>query len=323
MGLKLFLKNNFFTRGIYKKLKRVKDNYLYKKELTYINHFYNRSQNNKYLCIVLAGYKEFAYNAVFFRLKKYIMNDMDVCVVSSGIHSERLKKICEENGWSYLSVKKNNVCLVQNIALKLHPKAQYIFKLDEDVFITKNYFNNMIKAYNHSKKGDYIPGIVAPLLLINGYSHLRILKKLNLENVYEERFEKPKYAAGQERQIQSNPEVAKFMWGATGEVPQLDKLNEMFMNNPLEEKACPVRFSIGAILFNRSLWENMDHFKVDKNGPGMGDDENQICYHCMSSSRPILVSENVVVGHLSFGQQNEAMKKYFLENEDDFYPDER
>jgi hypothetical protein len=62
----------------------------------------------------------------------------------------------------------------------------------------------------------------------------------------------------------------------------------------------------------------MGYFTVRK-GTGMGQDEVQICSLAMTISRAIIVSENTVVGHLSFGKQNEAMKAYFLTHPEVFH----
>ena len=51
-----------------------------------------------------------------------------------------------------------------------------------------------------------------------------------------------------------------------------------------------------------------------KKGPCMGLDEENICAYCMNNSRPIIVSGNSVVGHLSFGNQNKIMEEYFKNN---------
>jgi hypothetical protein len=61
----------------------------------------------------------------------------------------------------------------------------------------------------------------------------------------------------------------------------------------------------------------MGYFEVRK-GTGMGQDEVQLCSLAMSISRAIVVCENTVVGHLSFGKQNEAMKEYFLSHPERF-----
>lgn len=312
------LKENPATRNIYQFLKKIRDDYREKMKFDYTGKFFDRSIGSEYLCIILAGYKEFSYEAVFGRIERYQKIGMDVCVISSGKYSDILNNLCEKNQWSYLSTDQNNVCLVQNVAILKHPKARYIFKLDEDVFITENYFDKMLQAYNHAKQGYYDVGVLAPMLNINGYSSARILEKLNLIPTYERYFGTFKYATGPSTQFESNPAFAKYMWGSTGEIPGIDELNQCFEDTILCENPCPYRFSIGAILFERSLWEDMGYFKVQKNSTGMGIDEEQLDTYCYLFSRPLLVSENIVVGHLSFGKQNEEMKQYYLENIEKF-----
>lgn len=116
-----------------------------------------RGKDLEKLCIVLAGYKEFLYDSVFQRIECFATEDIDVCVISSGLFSDALDKLCERNNWTYISTKENNVCLVQNIAVKEHPMAKYIFKLDEDIFITKGYFEKMFQALEYIKKDPITP----------------------------------------------------------------------------------------------------------------------------------------------------------------------
>ena len=229
--------------------------------------------------------------------------------------------MCEENGWSYLSTKENNVALVQNVAISKLKQAKYIFKLDEDILLTEGYFEKMKLAYEHAwKHSEYRPGVIAPIIPINGYAHMRVLEKLKLKEIYEEKFEKPLYSAGSFRQIENNPEVAKFFWGEGGFVPGIDELNRRFSEEKIEERPCPIRFSIGAIMFEREFFENMGMFRVKRSSNQMGADEEQICAFSIASSRPIMVSENIVVGHLSFGTQNVEMKKYYEEHKSLFMP---
>lgn len=318
MKIKSILKTSKLTHGIYLKYKDIKSRKNVKNKLKCEYLFVNRARGEEKLCIILAGYKEFLYDVVFGRIKEFITPGIDVCVVTSGLYSDTVYEICAKNNWSYLSTKENNVSLVQNVAISLHNKAKYIYKLDEDIFITKGYFDKMLNAYKHALEGDYNPGVMAPMLNINGFTHLILLKKLKLESVYSTKFEKAKYAAGAHRQVESNPEVAKFFWGEGGYIPSIDDLNKQFENDDLSEIACPIRFSIGAILFTRSLWREMGYFKVNRNSNNMGADEVQLCTYCLEKSRPLMVSENIVVGHLSFGSQNEAMREYFLNNKTPF-----
>ena len=306
--IKDVVKKNRFLSPVYQKARKIKKNRELKNQFRYSGNFINRSQNSRYLCVILAGYKEFLYPAVFGRIQKYMDQRLDVCVITSGLYSAAIDDICKRNRWSYLSTKENNVSLVQNVAIQLHPNAQYIFKLDEDIFITENYFSRMLETYHDAEKGEYWPGIMAPIIPVNGYGHMRVLEKLGLKELYRMKFQEPKYMAGNERMIESSPEAAKFFWGEGGFVPSVDEMNDLFWSSRHEVRVCPIRFSIGAILFERSLWEDMKYFKVNRKGNGMGEDEKELCSFCCLKSRPIMVSENIVVGHLGFGSQNAAMR---------------
>lgn len=314
--MKEMVKKSSVLSPVYLICKKKKDEIKEKRKLSnqfrYKGTFINRSENRKYLCLILAGYKEFLYPAVFGRIKKYMDPRLDVCIITSGLFSDAVDEICRENSWSYLSVMENNVSLVQNVAIGLHPEAQYIFKLDEDIFITRDFFSHMLDAYQEAWKSDYMPGVLAPLIPVNGYGHMRILEKLGKKDIYQMRFEIPKYAAGYERMIETMPDAAKFFWGEGGMVPSIDDMNERFWNEKHEVRACPVRFSIGAILFERSIWEAMKYFRVDRKIIGLGIDEEQLCSFCLLKSRPVMVSENIVFGHLGFGPQNREMKEYYL-----------
>lgn len=316
--VKLFFKNFFLTQKLYQFLKSVKNNRKKMKRLKGPYQFMNRKTDAETLCVILAGYKDFLWPKVFARIKTFLPENIDVCVASSGLYSDQLDKLCEENGWSYLSLQRNCVTLVQNIAIHLHEHAKMIYKIDEDIFITRHFFETLSKTYSDvSANGKYEVGFVAPLIPINGYGHVRILEKLHLVDEYEKRFEKVKYASRSDRKIEKDPEAAKFFWGKDQMVGSIDEMDEEFYKAPYEYHACPIRFSIGAILFSRELWENMGMFIVDK-GPCMGLDEEQIDSYCVMQSKSMIIAENTVVGHLSFGQQNKEIKNYFLQHSELF-----
>ena len=311
MNLKHFIKNSPLTRNIYINIKEIQSVHDRKARTLYHGTFIDRSKNKEKMCMVLAGYKEFLYSAVFGRIEKYMSEDIDVCIITSGKWSDIIANMCEKNGWSYLSTKENDVSLVQNVAILKHPSAKYIFKLDEDIFITKNYYQKMYDAYLKATNENYTPGVIAPLIPVNGFGYLHILQKISAVHEYEERYGKAKYSTTPKDPIQANPEVAKFMWGNQNVVPTIDILNKKFEQDYSDVIPCPIRFSIGAILFKRTLWEDMNYFRVVKGTNSLGVDEADMCNFCCYNSRPLMVTENTVVGHLSFGPQNLEMKKYF------------
>lgn len=283
------------------------------------NLFFDRRKNSPYLLIILAGYKPYLFDDVLARVKKFVPNVFDVCITSSGLFDEKLFTVANENNWSYLSTTQNNVSLAQNLALLLHENAQLIFKMDEDIFVTQNCFDILVQTYNYVQtKGRYNVGFVAPLIPINGYGHVRILEKLDLVEYYEKNFEKIMYGAQPTRMIEKSHEAAKFFWGEGNVIPSIDLLNIAFQIQKMEYRACSVRFSIGLILFHKNLWKAMGGWKMPVIGAGIGVDEAQICNFCVAQSLGMIISENTVVGHLSFGQQNDAMKEYYLTHREKF-----
>ena len=273
--------------------------------------FISRSKDSKDLCIILAGYKGFLWDEVFYRIKKFAPPKMDVCVISSGLFSNELNEICEKNQWSYLSTKDNKVTLAQNIAVKLFPKAENIFKLDEDILICKNFFNGLKDSYEKiEKETRLIPGMILPILPINGFGHIKFLEKLNLLDDFEKKFGKTYYSSSADNKIMLNVDMATYIWEKSFE---LDKLAAKFYEDEFNYFDCPIRISIGAIFFKRDFFEKMGMFTVDSTN-GLGLDEVQICSYCLVESRPIVVCGNILAGHFCFGPQNEAMKKMYLES---------
>lgn len=281
--------------------------------------FLNNSKKSDTVCLILAGYKQFTWSIVFKRINKFCPKNIDVCIVSSGLYSEELKNYSEKYGWSYISMKRNCVTQALNSAINCFPNAQNIFKIDEDIFITDGFFETLPKVFEEASQ-EYFPAFSAPLIPINGYGYRRILEHLKLTNVYENKFEYPKVSAGINMQVENNPDVAKFFWGEDNIIPQIDELNKKIKNEISIENnygVCPIRFSIGAIYFKRSLLEQYGWFPVHK-GNGMGKDEEFICNLATVNSKVIIVSEKQVVGHLSFGKQNKTMEDYYLQNKEKF-----
>ena len=317
--IKLMFKRNIVTRKVYSILKDKNDANKYESHFRYHGSFVDRSKGSSKLLIVLAGYKDFLYKDVFERIKRFTPEDIDVCIVTSGKTSDTLKEMCNDHCWSYLSTTENDVGLVQNIAIKLHPNADYIFKLDEDIFITEHYFEKLFYAFEKASQTRYIPGVVAPLLLVNAFCTPLIIEELNKSKEFINRFGKIISTTGKNSAIENNPQVASYMWGETGSIPHIDDLNRIFEEKKQAILPCPIRFSIGAILFRRSLWEEMGYFDVKHDDLiMMGKDEEKMCGFCLINSKPIMITEDTVVGHFSFGAQTEGMKQFYNEHPERF-----
>lgn len=313
------LKKNKLIFKIWHKLYNLKLDKMNERKTKGKYNFFDKSKKQEDLCIILAGYKEFLWKDVFERIEKFTPKNIDVCVVSPGLFNEKLKQMCIQNDWSYLSVEENKVTLAQNIAISLHPNAKYIYKLDEDMFITEGFFENLKNTYVKVKnEGKYKPGLVAPLININGYSYRIVLEKTNLLDKFKEKFGNCYIDATPGEIVLTDKDVAKFLWGEHNEqLKNIDKLSEEFSRSEFKYSPCPVRFSIGAVLIPRTTWENMGKFDVLR-GTDLGEDENQICKYCLLESRPVIVSENILVGHFSYGPQTTEMKKYYQENKNTF-----
>lgn len=160
--------------------------------------FHDRRKNYRKLIIILAGYKPFVWGDVL----------------------ERTKRNC--------------ITLALNKTLILHPDAEYIYKIDEDIFITEHLFDVLMKTYEQVKAdGVYEAGFVAPLIPVNVYGHTRILDKLCLLNVYEQKFGRTGLLPFQNLDVWKNPEAAKFFWGEGDIVPLLDDMAEKILHRRL------------------------------------------------------------------------------------------
>lgn len=288
--------------------------------------FIDRSKGSDKLCIILAGYKPTLWEDVFGRIAAYVPSDVDVCIMTSGLVNDELKGVAEKNDWSYLSTSVNHLSFVQNVAIELHPNAKWIYKLDEDMFITKGFYEAMLDTFVRVENDSmYRPGFVSPLINVNCYGHLRLLEKLNLLDDFRATgLTDMKYSDGlnHNRQVINEPKVAKYMWGNTQPaLRDIDALTERFSSEGFQYSVCPVRFSIGAILFTREAWESFGRFPITfVGGPyGLGDDEEHICRYACFTGRVMVVNENIVVGHLGYGgEQTKTMMEYHATHREQF-----
>ena len=277
--------------------------------------FIDRRKHYRKACFILAGYKEFLWKNVFGRLEKYLPDGIDVCICSSGKYSRELERIAEDNKWSYISTERNSVTLIQNIAFSLFEDAEWIYKMDEDVFVTEGLFERLIETYNvAASESEYHIGFVAPLIPVNGYGYKKILRMYGCLEEFESQFGKAYVGGNPKSEIERNPNSAKFMWG-NKRIPTIDVIAENVKGGGYS--FCNVRFSIGFILFKRALWERMEGFSVLGNAD-LGADEADLCGWCMNESEAIVVAENAVAGHFSFGKQTAEMRKYMEEHPERF-----
>lgn len=274
--------------------------------------FIDCSQSKEKLLIVLAGYKEFLWDSVFSRVRKYAAEDMDICVITAGYKNETLVRMCASEGWSYLHTHENKLSLTQNLAIRVHPDAKWIFKIDEDIFITQGIFEELLDTHLlMEKEQQYAPGIVVPLMAVNSYGYRRILEYVGKLADYNERFGSAVFGRGK---IYADKDIATYMWDITLPV---NSFAEKLKSIGLKYTICHHRFSIGCFLISRDVWAEMGGFKIGSEGE-LGMDEEHLCKWCMDKARAIIVAECAFAGHFAYGAQTEGMKELYKLRRDEF-----
>ena len=291
-----------------------------KRRLTKKYVFEDRRKKNRYACLILAGYKEELWDNVFTRITAYVPEDIDVCIVSSGVYSKRLSEIAQKNCWSYVSTKANKITLALNMAISLMSEAEYIYKLDEDMFITKEFFESVRNKYFQIENEEkYVISFAAPLIPVNTYGYVRLLEIFHREEEWQKKFGTITYSNGLDHhcEILKDPESARFMWGECREFQDIDLLSEKLAARSNAYSIFPIRFSIGAIFFKRDYWNDMGMLDVSE-GNNLGYDEYQMCTYGMDHGMVIAVDENCAVGHLAYGPQTKKMLEYYREHNERF-----
>lgn len=289
------------------------------------HRFVDRSKGNDKLCIVLAGYKEPLWDTVFARLACAAPEGIDICIMTSGLENEELERIAERYGWSYLSTEVNHLSLIQNLAIELHPAVKWIYKLDEDMFLPETFFEPLLETYHLVENDSFFkPAFVSPLINVSCYGHIRLLEKCGLVDDFRATgLSDMKVTDGihHNKRVLEDGAVARYLWGETQSVLRdIDALTERFMADDLSYTICSTRYSIGAVLFTRDAWEEFGGFPLTFVGSdfGLGDDEEHICHYACFTGRVMVVSENVVVGHLGYGPQTKDMMEYYVKHKDWF-----
>ncbi|MCI8724714.1 MAG: hypothetical protein HFG66_01050 [Hungatella sp.] len=275
--------------------------------------FTNRSRGNRYLCYILAGYEPALWKDTIGRIEAFQDEAMDYCLVSSGKYDETLEKIAEKNEWSYLYTEKNQVCFVQNLVIELHPAAEYIMKMDEDIFIGKHFFRQMIENYHIIEQyGEYRIGFMVPVVPLNCCSYASYIRLIGKTKEYEKKFGrayKSRFSA-----VFNVVETAEFLWDT---MDTFDGMEERFLQHEGYE-VLDCYYNIGCIMFSRSRWLMMGKWPEASGESGMGRDEAFICQDNVNKDLAIYEVKNVLAGHLAFGHQKEKMLKYYKENHEKF-----
>ena len=311
------LKNYSFMDICYLISKRLYERYRMKRLFTNKYEFIDRSCKRKNLLLIVAGYQPYYWDIVLERVKRnqqQFTEPLDVCVCVPGADGTVLKEMCAYYEWSYLKIKEDRLSLAQNIAIKLHGDAEWIYKIDEDIILSDFYFEKMKKAYLSAPDFSNLEvGFVAPLINVNAYGATPFLKTIGKYDAFVEQF--GPLVVGLQKPIHLSEEVGRWIWEQS--VPFDQIAADIADKNADKISVCPHRFSIGAILFKRDLWRDMGAFVVDMD-LAMGIEESQICEYCMNNMLGIYIAEDVFVGHLGFQRQKEAIHQFFEDHIEQF-----
>jgi hypothetical protein len=272
--------------------------------------FEDRSRGADTVVLILAGFKEYLWPCVLPRLAELAPADADVCLLSAGVHSAELASTAQRNGWSYLTTDTRRISTVQNIAIREHGQADWIYKVDEDVLVTEKCLEHLRAGYEAVEAaGEYRPGFAAPILNLNGHSYVDFLEELGLREEYAAEFGgTPRACTG--IPIHRDGRAAVWLWRHS--VP-LDEVARRFSDLPFSYTPIPHRFSTGLVLFRREFWELMAGIRAPLTPPGSGADEAYLCAQCVDRSRVMALIHNACAGHYAFARQEETMQAMFDE----------
>lgn len=269
-------------------------------------HFIKRSKDKSALCYILAGYERDLWDNVLNRISAFQSEEFDYCIVSSGKYDKELDEIAEQNQWSYLYTERNQVCHIQNLVVDLHPFANYIIKMDEDIFVGKSFFDKMLAEYKKIEKyGEYRIGFAVPIIPLNCAGYVSYLKLIGKKEEFEKRFGRAyrsRFSA-----VFDVVETANFLWDT---MESFDSMCERFFNNN-GYNILDCYFNIGCIMFTRERWLMMGKWPENPSGSGMGEDERFICIDNAEKDMAIYEIQSVLAGHLAFGHQKKSMMNYY------------
>ena len=304
--------------------KIVNGDYIYRMEKNYVarkgkkrrnkgsHSFVDRQKGTDTLIIILAGFQPYYWDVVFNNINVANTKKYDVCVCIPEGKEETNKKIyelAEKYSWSVLRTKDDKLGLAQNLAISLHKNAQWFFKFDEDIIISKDYFSDMEKTIDEAKDFEYRIGFIVPMINISLATMYEYLRSCELFDDFQKKFGTHKLG---EDFLYKSREVALYLLESVGNSFQ-KKYEEIHKKNAGRLLSIPIRFSIGAMYFSRDFWNQIEHFYVGIIGE-LGGEEEQVCNYCMTNWYSILCNTSVFACHMGYFVQKDVCKDYFLEN---------
>ncbi|HZG42752.1 MAG TPA: hypothetical protein VEY93_07310 [Longimicrobium sp.] len=267
--------------------------------------FDDRGKGRSTMLIVLAGHKPALWSRVFPRIAAHTDPEaVDICVVCSGgaPAAEEARRLAAERGWSFMQAEEDLLAHAQNLAVRCFPRAEWIAKLDEDMFPTAGWLEGLRETYARVEAdGRFRPGIVAPVIPVNGYGYRQFLELTGQLDDYAAAFpQHPPVSAGLGVAASNVPEIAEWIWRRSHPLDGRARELARFRG---EYSICPHHFSIGAFLMHRGTFDDLGGFAVAPVPGLLGYEEHKLCVWCMSQSRAVVVAHGSLVGHFAFGPQ--------------------
>jgi hypothetical protein len=195
-------------------------------------------------------------------------------------------------------------------------EIDWVCKVDDDAFpIAHQWLNHMVEAYESAERGNAGKlAYVTPLINNNGWGFPQVMRAMNLEQEYFATQAHPHFVGsgssgrfplrivpaeqietGTNGTIWGYPHIARWLHERTTLQP------DAFITATQALEPCDVpaqsRYSIGCILFRKSLWAAIDD--------GGHDDEHMMHVYCERNDLRIVCVRRVPFVHLAFFTQRE------------------
>lgn len=275
-----------------------------------------QSFSSSKILMILAGFQPYYWDVLFERthLVTKKNNDLSICVCIPGVSASaksKLYELCDKYGWSSCYSKEDRLAPLQNYVIRKFEKAEYIYKIDEDIVISDGFINGLIKGLSYvDNETRYKSGISVPLINVNVFSFIPFLETVGKIEEYDQKFGKAKYW---DNNIVNNPDVAKYLWGLIGDKSISEFALEINKKNKNKFIQCSSRYSIGAFCLTREVWEKMGYFRPACIGI-LGAEELELCRYLLDNAYMICCCMDVFVGHLGYGKQKQSCKDFFEKN---------
>ncbi|MCR5348588.1 MAG: hypothetical protein K6E59_03155 [Bacilli bacterium] len=271
--------------------------------------FINRQKGTDKMILILAGFQPYYWDILLNNIfianhKKY---DVCICIPHGCDENQKLFDIAKKNDWSVLYLKQDKLGLAQNVAIDLHPKAQKFFKFDEDIVVSKTFFDDLEETDELLDDYDYPVGFIVPMINISMATAKEYLNAAGKMEDFENRFGKQKAGSWF---FQQTAELGKYLLETIGPSYQA-QYDQIHKKNKGRIIPVPTRYSIGVMYFTRDFYNGIQKFAVGIIGD-MGLEEEQVCAYCMNRSLAITCNTSVFACHLGYYPQKELAKEYFL-----------